>query len=205
MKSLITRLGLLGVAAAIAVAAPAAAEEIVPPGNSAATQYTEAYPTAAGEKDALKDKGKGKGNAQKEVLGKDNVKKLQEHGETGEDVAELAAETAPAPIETSPETVPAPSEPREESGGGGGGNSRGGDGNGGGGAQAKQPKSEKPAVNTVDNVVVVEQPEGSSAFGEVTSQAFGAPSSGHLGLLLPLALAGALIWALLYRRRDQER
>lgn len=197
MKSLITRLGLLGVAAAIAVAAPATAEEIVPPGNSAATQYTEAYPTAAGEKDALKGKGKGEGNAPKKVLGKDNVKKLQEHGETGEDVAELAAETAP--VETSSETTPAPSEPREESGGGGG-NSRGGDGDGSGGAQAK---SDKPAVNTVDNVLV-EQPEGSSAFGEVTSQAFGAPSSGHLGLLLPLALAGALIWALLYRRRDQE-
>lgn len=206
MKSLITRLGLLGAAAAIALAAPAAAEEIVPPGNSAATQYTEAYPTAAGEKDALKDKGKGKGNAQKEVLGKDNVKKLQEHGETGEDVAELAAETAPPPIETAPEPTPPPSEPREENGGGGGGdggNGRGGDGNGGG-AQANQPKTDKPAVNTVDNVVVVEQPEGSSAFGAVTSQAFGAPSSGHLGLLLPLALLGGLIWALLYRRRDQE-
>lgn len=188
----------------IGVASPAAAEEIVPPGNSAATQYTEAYPTAGGEKDALKGKGKGEGNAQKKVLGKDNVKKLQEHGETGEDVAELAAETAPAPIETGTETSTAPAEPRDDDGDGRDNGAAGSNGNGGGGAPAPRKQAQPEPVNTVDNVVVVDQPEGSSAVGQIASQALGAPSSGNLGLLLPLALLGALIWAVLYRRRDQE-
>ncbi len=189
----------------IGVSSPAAAEEIVPPGNSAATQYTEAYPTAGGEKDALKGKDKGKDRSPDKVLGKNNVKRLQEHGEAGEDVAELAAETAPAPVETSPEPSPAPREPREENGGGGNGANGGGGGNGGGAAPApgKQPASESGTIEAV-KVIVVDQPEGSSAVGQIASQAFGAPSSGHLGLLLPLALAAALAWALLYRRRDQE-
>jgi hypothetical protein len=71
---------------------PAAAQQVVPPGNSAVNQYTETYPTAGGGAPADT-------NGQRspaESLGARNARKLEGLGSEGRDAAELAAATAPA-------------------------------------------------------------------------------------------------------------
>src|SRR5262245_36327335 len=78
---------------ALVVAAPAAAEEVVPPGNSAVNQYTEPFPTAGGNRDANTHRGRDLNPGK--VIGEKNAKALDEQGETGRETAELAAETAP--------------------------------------------------------------------------------------------------------------
>ncbi len=67
----------------------------MPPGNPAATQYTEAFPTAGGQQDAEQGKG-GKGRHPNQVLGKEEARKLESQGPAGRAAAALAAETAPA-------------------------------------------------------------------------------------------------------------
>lgn len=69
----------------------------MPPGNPAATQYTEAFPTAGGQQDAEQGKG-GKGRQPSQALGKDNARQLESQGPAGQATAALAAETAPAGV-----------------------------------------------------------------------------------------------------------
>lgn len=46
---------------------------------------------------------------------------------------------------------------------------------------------------------------GSSAIGEVLAHASGSSDSGGLGLLLPLALIGVLVWAIAYLLRQRTQ
>lgn len=88
-------LGLQTIAVAmLAVPAVAPAANLVPPGNSAATQYTEAFPTAGGN--ATAGKGRGGSRSPSVVLGAGNARRLEAQGEQGRAAAEVAAETAPA-------------------------------------------------------------------------------------------------------------
>lgn len=70
---------------------PAAAAYLIPPGNSAANQYTEAFPTASGNKGA-------RAHSQRKpakVLGHAKAQRLQARGPDGAAVAVLTAATAP--------------------------------------------------------------------------------------------------------------
>jgi hypothetical protein len=73
-------------------ATASAGAAVVPPENSAATQYTEAYPTTGGnvETDRTGDR------SPAQALGKENARKLQGMGPEGAAAARLAGETAPA-------------------------------------------------------------------------------------------------------------
>jgi hypothetical protein len=175
-----TRLGSLAAALAIAaLPAGAAAAPYVPPGNSAATQYTEAVPTAGGPK--ATDKGKqGKNRSPGKVLGVQNTEKLDAQGAEGRAVAEVAAATAPVPLPVQP-TAPATvhAAPSESAG--------------------------TANAQTADSPAQAQIPSGSSGLGEVLGQATGS-SSGELGLLLPLLIVAVVIWSVAYllrQRRDR--
>jgi hypothetical protein len=75
----------------------AAAAYLVPPGNSAANQYTETYPTAGGQNDANKGARIG-GRSPASVLGNRNARRLEARGEAGRAAAAVAAATAPNSI-----------------------------------------------------------------------------------------------------------
>lgn len=199
MKALKNRLGLGAVAIAIlALPAAAAGEPVVPPENSAATQYTEALPTGGGSKDAGKvgDRDNVKPAA---VLGADKAKKLESHGKEGREVAEVVAATAPSP-------APAPPPSPEPAAPGGSGDGAKATQDSGGASQAKlgdsvavTPLPVEPSVRQVDI------PTGSSGLGEVLAQATGSSSSGQLGALLPLLIVAALAWALAFLWRQRQR
>jgi hypothetical protein len=157
---------------AIALAAP------VPPGNSAATQYTEAYHTSGGQQNAENGKGRKHRNPE-QVLGKENAQRLESQGAAGEAVAALAAETAPDGSKAAA----------------GGGRS--------GRDQAKDAGKMRSHSGGSDSRSD-EGPGGNSALDEVASQATGSSWDG-VDLLLPLAILGSLIWLLVYllRRRRQ--
>jgi hypothetical protein len=173
---------------ALALPAAASAEYLVPPGNSAATQYTETVPTAGGQRNTEKDRRRG-GDSPAEILGAGNARRLDEQGEAGREVAQFAAETAPSPANKKAPTGDDEGNRGDDDGGrkddqGGAATGAGPDGTGGGGS-------------------AVAEPSGSSGFGEVLAQATGWSSSE--GLLL-LAILGALAWALafLWRQRDRS-
>jgi len=201
----------IGFAAALALALPSAAVgegvsgSVVPPENSAATQYTEAIPTAGGDKQAEG----GKKSSPKKVLGAKNAHKLESQGKAGQEVAEVVAETAPessAPAERSP----AP-EPKHKSTGGGDHEADGNGKAGGTGAKGhhanggnRPPGDKAPAAPQPEASTSTELPSGSSAFGEVLAAMTGSSSSGELGAWLPLAILAALAWALAYFWRQRR-
>ena len=93
----------LGATIAVAFLPPAAlAQPVVPPGNSAASQYTETFPTAGGGT-PTKDRGK---RAPAKVLGAKTARKFDAQGSQGQAAAVVVTETAPAPVLTSPATKP---------------------------------------------------------------------------------------------------
>jgi len=184
---------------AVALPASAAAEPVVPPENSAATQYTEAIPTGGGQKDAGKSGNSGK-RSPSSVLGSKKAKKLNAHGPQGQAAAQVAAETAPpsaarARTEVTPEPAPAPHREasHSENESRGGTTNRGGpsDDRAGGPAQVAPPPR-------------LDASAGASGLGEVLGQATGASSGGELGPLLPLLVLATLIWALLYAMRRKR-
>lgn len=187
---------------ALLVAAPASAQEtegeLVPPGNSAVNQYTEAVPTGGGEKD-LEGSSNGRAPSPQRVLGAGNAKKLERHGPAGKAAAAVAAETAPTPG-PAPERAP----PSPDNDGGGGGSSAGGsvddrdDSSSGAPSGEKRPPSGgAPAPEPVGAPDV----SGGSGFGEVLAQATGSASSGEMGLWLPLLILATLVWAAVYGTR----
>jgi hypothetical protein len=182
-----TAIGLLATAIAVsALPAGAAAEYYVPPSNSAATQYTETFPTAGGHRDS-EQKGKGK-RSPADVLGERKVRRLREQGAEGREIAEVVAATAPAAATVpQPETGAAP-EGEQRDGGDRDGESR-----------------ERPADDTLAGTGGGTGPSGSSGLGEVLGQATGVSDAGELGLLLPLALAAAAAWALAFFLRKRNR
>lgn len=202
MTALRIRLGLLSATIAIAAlpSTAAAAESLVPPGNSAATQYTEAVPTAGGPKSTGKPK-HSQNRSPDKVLGTHNTERLDAQGPQGHAAAEVAAATAPSTIDAStPET--ATETPKSEAGGSGGqGGSQTADSGAGatggqpGGGTADQAKGSAPP----------QSPSGSSGLGEVIDQATGSSSSGELGLLLPLLIVGVVAWSIIYLLRQRKR
>ncbi len=203
MKAQTTAIGFV-MALALALPTAAAGEgvsgSVVPPENSAATQYTEALPTAGGDKQA---DGGGKKSSPKKVLGAKNAHKLESHGREGREVAEVVAETAPetsAPVEA----APAP-KPQHASTGNGNGNSKGND-KGHSARPHRSPNLDKaPAPRPDETPTATELPKGSSAFGEVVAAMTGSSSSGQLGVLLPLAIAAAIAWSLFFFWRQRRR
>jgi len=180
--------------AAIAIAAvssSAVAAPIVPPGNSAATQYTEAFPTAGGPKETGKPK-HGKGTSPGKVLGTQNTKRLHAHGADGHAAAEVAAATAPSTIVTpTPETGAATQ--REAAGQAGSDTSTG-------------TGSSTPPGESVDRSgAQAAEPGGSSGFDQVMTQITGSSSSGGTGLLLPLAIVVTIALSLVYLARQRKR
>lgn len=195
-----TRLCLLTAAIALAaLPASAAAEAYVPPGNSAATQYTEAVPTAGGPKATTHSK-HGQSRSPGKVLGTHKTAKLDAQGSEGRAAAELAASTAPTAISGgnegasaihphgSPKTAPNGS-------GSGGGRSEGGE------VPANPPGGPAPHNETLTSY---KAPGGSSAVDEVAGQATGS-SSGELGIWLPLLIAAVVIWSGAYVLRRQRK
>ncbi|HKI66399.1 MAG TPA: hypothetical protein VJ989_03955 [Solirubrobacterales bacterium] len=185
--------------AALALPASAAGESVVPPENSAATQYTEAIPTGGGQKDAG-GSGNGKKRSPSSVLGSKKAKKLEAQGPQGHAAAQTAAETAPTTVRATSEVVPAPSEPAPQHAGSHEGSKPPKRSNGG---RSEVPNARSPQTQPVAQPPRLDMSGGSSGFGEVLGQATGASSSGALGLLLPLLVLATLIWGLLYglRRR----
>jgi hypothetical protein len=199
MKAFTTAIGsiaAIAVSLAIPAAALADAEAVVPPENSAATQYTEALPTAGGNKETG---GKGGQRSPAKVLGAHNAHRLESHGKQGREVAKVVAETAP---ETSvpAEESPAP-RPEHSSSGGGAGKAENGSHPRPHHAIAHVDRTLAPNQHLIDR----ELPSGSSGLGEVLAAATGSSSSGQLGLLLPLAIAAAIAWSLVYLWRQRRQ
>jgi hypothetical protein len=196
MNPLRNTLGLLvATIAALAMPPIATAEYLVPPGNSAVTQYTESYPTAGGGKNSEKAGEESPTPAQ--ALGKRNAKRLESQGEDGQAVAEVAAATAPAPEVVTP---PPPAAPQ--------------------GDDREAHSAEKRAHPRPDDGAEPETaavagggngssgtggPDGSSGLGEVLAQATGSSSSGQMGLLLLLVIVAAIAWALAFLWRQRNR
>jgi hypothetical protein len=184
--------------AALALPAAAAAEYYVPPANSAANQYTESVPGAGGESG-----GKRKKATPGTALGAGNAKKLEAKGPAGKATAELAAETAP------PQLVDHGSgggEATDKSGGDGQTGGKGGsEGNGTGEGESGSAPAGSGGSNggssggnaEKGSGANVQQPQGSSGFGQVFGQATGT-SNGNLGLWLPLAIVLTLIGSVAY-------
>jgi hypothetical protein len=187
---------LAAVALLVLAACPAGAgAALVPPGNSAANQYTETFPTTGGNAEA---KGKGKVTPG-DVLGSRNAKKLDSAGKRGREAAAVVAATAP------PAAI-APAEGGGDPGAGGGGDP--GAGGGGAGAAPTGGAGEDGSATGSGSgpglsQAVAEGASGSSGFSEVLGQATGSSSSGGTGLLLPLIVLASTIGALVFflRRR----
>lgn len=221
MKKLKTAIAITVFAALTAIPSQAVAENIVPPGNSAATQYTETFPTAGGNA-AIKNSsiGGGEKRSPDKVLGHSTTKKLEEHGNEGRAVVELASEGAPAPSSSTGgghgggsggSGGSAGSGGQPTSGGGGGGGSPGhasaGGGNGGNGSSAAgshtagngaQQSTAIPAASAA-----TAQVSGDSGPSAILAQATGS-SGGTMGIFLPLLLILALAWAVAYSWRRQR-
>jgi hypothetical protein len=192
-----TRLCLLIAAMALGVMpASAAAEAYVPPGNSAATQYTEAVPTAGGPKATSHPKG-GKSRTPDRVLGTHKTAKLDAQGAQGRAAAEVAALTAPSTVGAKTEANAAPGHgtaAHKDTQTGSGGVQPG---SGSGSGDLSQSASSGHPPQAVSG--------GSSAVGEVADQATGSSSSGQLGVWLPLLIAAVVIWSGAYVLRRQRR
>lgn len=195
-----TRLCLLVAAMALAaMPASAAAEAYVPPGNSAATQYTEAVPTAGGPKTTNKPR-HGQSRSPDKVLGAHKTAKLDAQGPQGKAAAEVAALTAPS-------TVGAKAEATAASDHGSSGSHSGQAGSGG--VQAGSGSSSGDLSQSVHSASPEHPAQagsgGSSAIGEVASQATGSSSSGQPGVWLPLLIAAVVIWSGAYVLQRQRK
>jgi hypothetical protein len=201
-----TAIGIAALFAFAALSPLAAADTVVPPGNSAATQYTETFPTSGGEADVNKEIDASNLKPTK-VLGKNKTHDLESHGADGKAVAEITAVTAPNPVASEDESPPSQTGDKKSAGkkkadpnpgGGSGGNS-----SGSGGAASNKPPTGGGAEPGAQQSVSVSEPSGSSGLGEVLGQATGS-SSGQLGLLLPLLILGTVIWAINYAWRQRR-
>jgi hypothetical protein len=212
MKLLRIAIGMAALVACGALSPIVVANPVVPPGNSAATQYTETFPTSHGAADMNKEID-GSEIPPSKVLGSDKAKKLESKGADGKAVAEITAATAPVQVEpevdtTASEQPPAksPDEPggKDQSdrhaaaGGGGGGGHSGGSGGGGG-----KPAASATAPPAQSASLAVEPTSGSSGLGQVLEEATGS-SSGQLGLLLPLLIVGTIAWSFNYAWRQRR-
>ena len=188
------RLGLLTMAVGL-LAAPtgATAEYLIPPGNSAATQYTEAYPTAGGQHRS----GGGGGASPAEALGAGNARRLEARGADGRATAALAAETSPG----ADSVRSGEAEPSSQSSGGA--NRTGGSSHHPGSSPGDRERV-TPGPASAGQASPGTEAGGDSGFGAVIGQATGT-SSGELGLLLPLAILATAAWAVAFLLRTRRR
>ena len=186
MNALRTAPVLLVTAIALLVLPPAVhAQYVVPPDNSAVSQYTETVPTAGGGQDT--DRQGKKRRSPAEVLGTGNAKRLGAEGSQGQAAAEVAAATAPDvdSLHATP-TVDTQDGAQQKHGGTG-----------------DLPKAEiptSPAISPLSS-----DSSGSSGLGEVIAQATGSSSSSEMGLFFPLVILAALAWSLSYFWRQRRR
>jgi hypothetical protein len=170
---------------------------LVPPGNSAANQYTETFPTTKGEEDEEGRKKRGVTPAQ--VLGAGKAHQLEDKGPTGRAVANFAAETSPTADGSaaggSGNGKPDKSKGEKNGAGGPNGGDEGGPGGGGGAGGGQAPSGGTGAAAASS---------GSSGIGEIASQATGT-SSGTVGLWLPLILIAVVIWSAAYVWRNRQQ
>jgi hypothetical protein len=192
MKTPRTRFVLSLAAIAALSATPAAAspnqETVVPPSNSAATQYTETFPTTGGDK---KTDQKSKQTPAK-ALGAHNAQKLEEQGPEGRATAEAAAATAPTPVAQTP---------RSQGDGGG----QGGGGNSEGGTAVPQSRSGGPADERASVSLPASEPAGSSGVGSALGEATGLSSGGQSGPLLALLILATVLWSIAYFWRQRRQ
>ncbi len=184
----------------LALPAAASAEYLIPDGNSAVNQYTEGIPTGGGEKET--DGAGDKKVKPAQTIGAETTRKLEDKGREGQEVAEVAAETAPpaASVETG----------GEPSGGEGGNGAKPhkGDAEKNSGKKddgGSDPREEAPGQTATAATTGGDGPSGSGGFGEIVAAATGG-SDGGIGLLLPLTIFGALVWGIIlaWRRHDDE-
>jgi hypothetical protein len=184
------------VLAALALPAVSLAAYYVPPGNSAANQYTEAFPTAGGESGGKPGKGKA---TPAQTLGARNAKRLHAQGPAGTAAAEVAAETAPASV------VVAEGGSTPQGGGGtaGGGSATAPGGQGSPSAGGGEVHSNGGADGGQTGASP-SGPSGSSGIGEVVRQATGSGDDGNLGLLLPIVILATIAGSVAYRLRTHS-
>lgn len=82
----------------LALSAPTAGAAVVPPGNSAANQYTESFPTAGGQATPGKTIRAQGGGGSSQALSGAEAQQLEAAGPTGRALAEVVAETAPTGV-----------------------------------------------------------------------------------------------------------
>lgn len=181
-----TLAALLAALTVVALPAAAAAEYLVPPGNSAVNQYTESLPTSGGSRDS--ERRKDSSPSPSKALGKRNARRLEREGRDGRAVAAFAAATEPG--EEAGEGVAEEAEGEVAAGAGGRGDS------GTGGPAEKEATAAGAAVD---------QPNGSSRLSEVIGEATGVSSGGQLGLWLPLILLATAAWAVGYALRQRQQ
>jgi hypothetical protein len=194
-------IGTAATLAFLAVPALATAGPVVPPGNSAATQYTETFPTLGGNAEVNSSIGGGGSSSShghrspSSVLGSHTAGELEAHGQEGHTIATLATEAAPATAADGGNTKGAGGSNVNGSGGQGGKGSPGNGGSGGEGAASRLSGAE-PVTGS----------DGSSGLSEVLGHATGS-SSGEMGVFLPLMLLAVPLLALAYawRRRHPGR
>jgi hypothetical protein len=189
-----TAVGTAAMVVLLSVPSVAAAETVVPPGNSAATQYTETFPTTGGNAEVnstIHGGRHGGGRSPEKVLGSRTTHQLESHGEEGRTLATLASEGAPSRTGEGGEGSLGG---KASAGSGGGGQGTGGVGGAGTGAN-----------QTTGASLDAQATGGSSGPSEVLSHATGS-SSGEMGIFLPLVLLLTPILALAYawRRRQQQ-
>jgi hypothetical protein len=180
----------LSVLAASFLAAPpsaALAGAVVPPGNPAAIQYTEAFPTSQGPTDA--EHSDRHGSSPDRALGGRNAEQLETEGKDGRETARVAAETAPQSGGAQATGAGSAAGAKSSPGGGEGGNGSADSQTGGG-------KEGAPS-----NVFAVD--DGGSGPANVAGQATGLNTSEGTGLLLPLVILAVVAWGSAYvlRRR----
>jgi hypothetical protein len=198
-------LSLVAIAALFAVpVAATAAEAVVPPSNSAAAQYTEAFPTSGGDK---KTEGAAHHRSPAKVLGSHKAKKLEKQGPEGKAAAEVAAATAPASVAAPPSggmpsTQSTSSNGHKAGDGGSGSKSGAGAGNGGSGTPDKASDA-AGGTGTVQSPAP--NPTGSSGIGSAIGQATGLSTVGPSGLLLLLVIVATVLWSLAYLWRQRRQ
>lgn len=182
MKALKIGTVLLAITAMAALAPGAGATEFVPPENSAASQYTESFPSAGGNHN-VQGTGGDKHRSPAETLGQNKTHRLQEKGQEGQAAAELAAATAPTQSVAKDST--------------GGSNATGQ------GRQGKSAPSQTTALKSGPHSASSGEENVSSGASQILGQATGTSTSGQISWLLPVIIAAALAWALAFfwRRR----
>jgi hypothetical protein len=181
--------------AALFLPGQALAEYYIPPGNSAANQYKEAFPAAGG--DATGGKGK-VGVTPAQALGAGNARRLESKGAAGKAAAEVAAATAPGPIST----APGPGDSAEATRGNSSGSANGSaDGSANGSADAAKPGGGGSTASPNGGAAKSESGNGASPISSALGQATGASDDGNLGLWLPILILAAIAVAVAYRLR----